>query len=236
MKNVIALAGPKGSGKSTVADWLVKERGYKSLSLADKLKDLAKKFFPRTLTMEDLYGPSLVRERLFTPAEKRLAAVEAQAAGAWLRLDPDGREALAQLFGEHDPDRHAVPFLTAAFDPAEEAFKSPRTILQRMGTEWGRRVWDEVWLDSVRRTVAADLSARYVIPDCRFPNEAQYLKERLGADIYWVHTGERLAGRPVDRHASEPKREQIIGFCAGEIDNSRSLEDLAVLLPTYFHA
>lgn len=236
MKNVIALAGPKGSGKSTVADWLVKQRGYKSLSLADKLKSLAKQFFPRTLTMEDLYGPSHARERLYSPADKRVAAVELQAAVTWLRLDPDGREALVQLFGEHDPDRNAAPYLTRAFDPAEEAFKSPRTILQRLGTEWGRKVWDEVWLDAVRRTVAADLSARYVIPDCRFPNEAQYLKERLGADIFWVDAGARLAGRPEDRHASEPRREHLIGFCAGEIDNGRTPEDLAVLLPTQFHA
>lgn len=232
MKNVIALAGPKGSGKSTVADWLVRERGYKSLSLAEPLKRLAKQFFPNTLTMEDLYGPSHRRERLLTPVEKRRAVVELQAAVTWLRLDPDGRAAMTELFGGHDPDRNVAPYLTRAFDPAEEGFKSPRTILQRLGTEWGRQVWDEVWLEAVRRTVSANLSARYVIPDCRFPNEAQYLKEKLGADVYWVDAGTRLAGRPEDQHPSEPRRDQLIGLCSGEIDNSRELADLLTLLLT----
>lgn len=236
MKNVIALAGPKGSGKSTVADWLVKERGYVVLSLADQLKNLAKRFFPNTLTMEDLYGPSERRERHFSPADKRRAAVELQAANTWIRLDPDGRDAMVQLFGDHDPERNAVSFLTGAFDPIEEAFRSPRTILQRLGTEWGRKVWDEVWLDAVRRTAMNNQSLRYVIPDCRFPNEAQYLKERLGADIFWVNASARLAGRAEDRHASEPRREQLIGFCAGEIPNEGGIDALALILPTQFHA
>lgn len=234
MKNVIALAGPKGSGKSTVADWLVQERGYKSLSLADKLKGLAKRFFPTTLTMEDLYGPSHVRERRFSPVEKRRAVVELQAAITWLRLDPDGRTALTELFGDRDPDKEAAHSLTRAFDPYEEAFTSPRTVLQRLGTEWGRRVWDEVWLDAVRRTVSADPGSRYVIPDCRFPNEAQYLKERLGADVYWIEAGARLADRPKDPHASEPTRATLIGFCAGEISNEKSPDALFAALPTRF--
>jgi hypothetical protein len=234
MKNIIVLAGPKGSGKSTVADWLVKERNYKSLSLADKLKDLAKRFFPRLLTMEDLYGPSSARERRFSPADKRLGAVELQAAITWLRLDPDGREALNDLFGDKDPDRQAAHDLTRAFDPYEASFTSPRTVLQRLGTEWGRKVWNDVWLDVVRRTVSTDLASCYVIPDCRFPNEAQYLRERLGADVYWVEAGARIEGRPEDKHASEPRREDLIGYCTDEIKNDASVDALFAALSARF--
>lgn len=234
MKNFIVLSGLKGSGKSTVADWLVKERNYKSIPLADKLKGLAKRFFPRLLTMEDLYAPSQGRERRFSPADKRLGAVELQAAITWLRLDPDGREVLSDLFGDKDPDRQAAHDLTRAFDPYEESFTSPRTVLQRLGTEWGRKVWDEVWLDAVRRTVSGDLASRYVVPDCRFPNEAQYLRERMGADVYWVEAGVRIEGRPQDRHASEPRREALIGHCVSEIKNDQSLDDLRLLLDTTF--
>jgi hypothetical protein len=39
-RDVIAVSGWKGSGKDTVAEFLVKEYGYKRLSFADKLKDL----------------------------------------------------------------------------------------------------------------------------------------------------------------------------------------------------
>ena len=234
MNRVIALAGPKGSGKSTVADWLVRERGYKSLSLADKLKSFAKTLFPRTLTMEDLYGPSLARERLLSPADKRRAMVELQGASTWLRMDPDGKALLADLFGTHDTEKQALPLLGRTFAHTEEALKSPRTVLQRLGTEWGRAVWDEVWLDAVRRTIEGDPSGKYAIPDCRFPNEVQYLRTGLNADVYWIEAGDRIASRRGDTHASEPTREDLIGLCTGEVANRDTIEDLYTSLPATY--
>lgn len=234
MNRVIVLAGPKGSGKSTVADWLVRERGYKSLSLADKLKSFAKALFPRTLTMEDLYGPSLSRERLFSPAEKRRAMVELQTAATWLRLDPEGKTALAALLGDHDPEKRAIPLLNRTFAQTEDAVRSPRTVLQRLGTEWGRAIWDEVWLDAVRRTIEVDPSGKYAIPDCRFPNEVQYLRTKLDADVYWLEAGERIASRQGDTHASEPKRADLLPLCTGEVLNKASLDMLYECLPAIY--
>jgi hypothetical protein len=45
MAQIIAISGPMGSGKSTIGDFLVRSRGYKSMAHADTLKDVASVLF-----------------------------------------------------------------------------------------------------------------------------------------------------------------------------------------------
>ena len=151
MNRVISLCGPKGSGKSTIAAWLVAERGFEEISLAKPLKAFARTIFGRVLSEEDCWGPSAVRERKFSSREKQELHRSFQARTTFLRLDAEGRQMLKDLFGERigidgseirapalfGPREAAVAF-QAAFEPFEEAFHSPRMILQRLGTEWGR--------------------------------------------------------------------------------------------------
>jgi len=247
MNRIITLAGPKGSGKSTVAQWLVDNRGYTEISLAKPLKDLARRLFPRVLTHEDCWGPSEVRERKLTPGEKREINKSLSAVVTYLRLDQEGRAILKELFGPlvettggevklpalYGP-RDVAQMFAQAFEPFEESFHSPRTILQKLGTEWGRRVWDEVWLAAVRRTVEAEPTRRYVVPDVRFVNEAKYLRDHLGAAPFWVEAGGRIQGRAHDAHASEPTRDQLFPFCQGEVGNAGSLEELPTVLSVLF--
>lgn len=60
---------------------------------------------------------------------------------------------------------------------------TPRHAMQTLGTEWGRKHMGETfWLDTwLRMWGGEDL----VVTDCRFANEAEFLKN-LGAEVYLV--------------------------------------------------
>jgi len=45
---IIAITGKAGAGKDTIADYLIKEHGYKKISLADPIKRLVKDVFALT--------------------------------------------------------------------------------------------------------------------------------------------------------------------------------------------
>lgn len=57
-----------------------------------------------------------------------------------------------------------------------------RRLLQRLGTEAGRNtLWDSIWIDAALTGFPED--ARLVVTDCRFPNEAEAIKDRGG--VLW---------------------------------------------------
>lgn len=73
-----------------------------------------------------------------------------------------------------------------------------RRLLQRLGTEAGRQtLWDSIWVDAALTGHPDD--ARLVITDCRFPNEAQAIKDR-GGNIWRI---KRTGVGPANSHASE---------------------------------
>jgi len=89
---------------------------------------------------------------------------------------------------------------------------TPRYSLQLMGTEAGRKVFgDNLWINSVRAQMK-DPNRSYVITDCRFPNEADAIREwggsvimvRRGEIPYWYTdaTNNEMDKHP-DIHASE---------------------------------
>jgi len=58
--------------------------------------------------------------------------------------------------------------------------KSPRELMQSLGTGWGRdTIHPDLWLNRVKRRVA-NLGSRfnYIIPDVRFQNEADWVREQ----------------------------------------------------------
>lgn len=103
--------------------------------------------------------------------------------------------------------------------------KSPRQLLQSLGTEWGREmVSDRLWLDlALERTIPAYEAehgpTRWVISDVRFLNEAAVLREH-GFTIWRVER-EGCIG---DGHASE--REQTRILADDYLENSDTLDAL----------
>lgn len=76
-------------------------------------------------------------------------------------------------------------------------FMTAREVLQFVGTEIFRRMYQPVWVNLLINKIKADSPLVAVIADCRFDNEAQAVKEEGGTIV-------RLTRRPTrDNHASE---------------------------------
>lgn len=84
--------------------------------------------------------------------------------------------------------------------------KSPRELLQTLGTEWGRSlVHPELWLRLAAENLAnlasenQDWHAGFVISDVRFENEAAWIRQRGGLVLHI----RRPDAQAVNPHASE---------------------------------
>lgn len=84
------------------------------------------------------------------------------------------------------------------WDKAKTAFPEIRRLLQNFGTEVGRESWDEeFWLNLAFRKVPEN--SRIVVPDVRFPNEADYIRAR-GGQVWRVNNPKF---HPLNAHESE---------------------------------
>lgn len=102
--------------------------------------------------------------------------------------------------------------------------KTPRQLLQTMGTEWGRAmVREDVWLVMARRRIEAwreSGASTVIVADVRFDNECQFIRDDMGGQVWGVFR----SGKPDDGHSSEA------GVHPSLVDlwlpNNGSLEDL----------
>lgn len=101
---------------------------------------------------------------------------------------------------------------------------SPRVLMQTLGTEWGRKINPDCWLNVWRSQLPT--SGLVVVPDVRFENEAQAIR---GLDGILVHvtrpvTADMLA---VPAHASEAGVKRQKGDTV--LHNDRGIEKVAAL-------
>ena len=176
---IIALTGPAGCGKDTVAQIMARQLNASQEYICE-LEALA---FPMKQFCMRLFGWNY--DRLYGPSELRN------------KPDPDGL--------------------------------TPRKALQTLGTEWGRALREDVWVDALLSRIERD-AARWlityvsVVTDLRFPNEAKKIREAGGYVI-------RITGRSGDvgnaheseQHFSDPV---LLEHVTHEIDNSGTLDDL----------
>lgn len=99
---------------------------------------------------------------------------------------------------------------------------TPRDVMQRFGTEAMRSTFGaDIWVRSLMRTIEAQPLAFWVVPDVRFPNEAEAIKAAGGI----VVRIERPTGAAASTHISELALDSWQGFDA-LIKNDGSLQDL----------
>jgi hypothetical protein len=104
------------------------------------------------------------------------------------------------------------------WDSAKVNFTEIRTLLQKMGTEVGRNLLGEnIWVDTALRNL--DPVGKYVITDCRFPNEADAIRSRGGIVLRIARTGVTKA----NDHPSETSLDNY--DFDGVLFNDGTLED-----------
>lgn len=98
--------------------------------------------------------------------------------------------------------------------------KEYRRLLQVLGTDCVRAEQEDFWIQAAERQMT-DHTANYVFDDCRFPNEAEFIKDRSPEGLWNIS---RLGFEAVNGHVSEQHAGKM-----GEtvrIVNNRTLEML----------
>lgn len=89
-----------------------------------------------------------------------------------------------------------------------------REVLQYLGTDVFRRMYDRVWIDNCLRQIEDERPAIAVIGDCRFLNEVQAVQDAGGKVIHLTRNSESGDG-----HTSENDLDGFEGY-DGEVDNA----------------
>lgn len=141
------------------------------------------------------------------------------------------RDGLKAMLGVTDEQLYRRDLKEA---PIDWIGRSPRELLQTLGTEWGREhVAADLWLrvaarriDRIKASPPCLHVAGIVVSDIRFENEADWLREQGGQVWHIKRQGDQLAG--LELNTSTHSSEQHIPAKAGEprIYNFGTLEQL----------
>lgn len=198
---IIGLIGRAGSGKSTLARAICAHdpnQFYTERSLAAPLKDLCIGLFG--LSYWAVYGTSDLREA-FVP--------DSETWGFWSRARARAQERhheIYDLFSGTYTTAHLIGELSLALSALNTGRPvTVRQILQVVGTDWGRRLDNEVWIRA-----ALDKCPKFsVFSDVRFPNEADSIRAR-GGRLCFLNARRRLPPLADTAHPSEPRYARFV--------------------------
>lgn len=217
MKNspIILLCGQAGSGKDTIAS-MIKDIVPNTITLAqaDPLKMLGKSLFQ--FTDDQLWGPSQSRnaidERFNMKSTWRKMLDNSYAIKAWLDY--------CKL------KEHKTAFFKWLYTLEETTFHknnplSPRTMLQTLGTEFGRsinpNIWSTIALDKAKERLANNQADLVVVTDGRFKNEILNAKMNNAMTVLIVNPQSATAKARektfgVQGHASEEELKTVPNY------------------------
>lgn len=186
---IIVLGGIRGSGKDTVGDILRDRYGFQKEAFANPLKAMVKHAFP-AFTDDDLYGPSKNRSREY----EQYPIMKCPRCGGKIET---------VFSGLQEPQRQCV--VDQSHDQIPK-FVTPRVALQTLGTEWGRRLYQDVWVDAAFNRIHQSQSEKpWAITDCRFWNEVRGSKRNGGLCVKLT----RGLAESEDTHPSESEFRSI---------------------------
>lgn len=171
---IIAFTGKAGVGKDTAADHLVAKHGFVKRGFADPLYE------------EVAYAFGVTVERLKARDTKETMV-------DWLTL----RTCYEPTF---------VAMILNSHEKELDTWCSPRYVLQKWGTEYRRGQSDRYWLERMASfRVGEHYESRDIaIPDCRFENEAQWVKDNGGTIVRILRDVPSVEGHQSESGISEP--------------------------------
>lgn len=118
----------------------------------------------------------------------------------------------AMLEGETDKSREWREKKDSFWSSETGRTITPRLVLQEFGTDCMRHGFDDgIWVSLVKKQITQSPNTNFVIPDVRFPNEANMIKSihgevwrvKRGQDPVWMRMYQDIGVEPKDVHESE---------------------------------
>lgn len=198
---IVCMSGKAGSGKDTVADYLVSKHGFQRMAFADPLRDIVQLVF--VLDHDSVWDRKL---REFP-----------------LKNLPNYIE-LGKICGsEFISNKTAIESVGNIKD---ENYWSVRKLLQFIGTEMFRNLINrDTWV--MNFTQRMEPGVNYVISDCRFLNEYEWIKNKFGGKILFLDIIRKgCDGVKVGLENHESERYKLPSDIT--IENNGTLEELYI--------
>lgn len=257
---IITILGEAGSGKDTVADMLAKQLPTEPIAFADPFKHFCKAVFG--FSDDQLWGPSASRnapdpslsysfarptgfgrvayevKRIFGKTPKLLSReeIEHNRLLCEYHFHAQKKDFIEAVLPKGVPQGTAYSLLQLWLnDVLKQKDIAPRYPLQTIGSEWGRALDPNIWIDlGFKRAHAAAARGNFaIIKDVRFINEAQRSVDEDAVLLF--------IDRPVDKSAIEaagvkghqseqqqrsPEMQALVKKHGVVIPNTGTLEDL----------
>ena len=243
--NLIGITGAAGSGKDTVAEMLRQQDSkLVTLGLADPIKEFARDVFE--FSQEQLWGPSAARNapdvRFTKPHwywpfgnshKERLKVVE-----NFNTYSYDWRnKVLPNATYNEEYTKSALQLWLQGILEQKEI--SPRLVLQTLGTEYGRRIFTDIWVTYGVKRAEGYLANGWntvVITDIRFLNEACVINKAKG-QLWRIYRPDvsALPGKG-SQHSSEVEQNSVefTKLVTHTIDNNGTLRDLQQIVESFY--
>jgi hypothetical protein len=184
---IIGVCGFAGSGKDTFADHLVAHHEFQKHGFAYPLKAMAQIAFG--FSSAQLFGSQEIKEAEDTRY-------------LFSGVCPSCHRPCSRCTKELQTD---VDWFCEPCDAFFKKYVTPRLALQTLGTEWGRTLYPNIWVDAALRDLRGPerRHENWVLCDVRFRNEIEGIQDIGGLVV------RLLRGEPRFNHPSETELAQI---------------------------
>jgi hypothetical protein len=207
---IIGVCGFAGSGKDTFADYLTTNYGFKKHGFAYPLKEMARLAFG--FSSDQLYGSQEIKEK----EDQRYPF-----SGTCVQCHTPCTDLTYNVYaGTPRPQTKTHKWWCSTCDVFYKKYVTPRLALQTLGTEWGRTLYSNIWVDAALRDMRRD-NGDWVLSDVRFRNEMEGIQD-IGGVVVRLLRGEGRFNHPSETELSEIQLDTFDHV----IDNNRTLDNL----------